>query len=67
MQQIERARRATLLLQQGVSIADTVYQTGYFDQAYLTKSLKYFIGQTPTQLMDQTKQLSLLYKTDSFS
>lgn len=68
MQQIERARRAALLLRQGVSILDTVDTTGYFDQAHLTKSLKYFIGQTPTQLIDSKKseQLSLLYKTASF-
>ncbi len=68
MQQIDRARQAAILLRQGVSILDTVYETGYFDQAYLTKSLKYFIGQTPTQLIDTSKsaQLSLLYKTHSF-
>ena len=69
MYQIERARRAALLLRQGVSVLDTVYELGYFDQAHLTKSLKHFIGQTPTQLIDQSKseQLSLLYKTDLFS
>lgn len=68
MYQIERARQAAILLQQGVSILDTVYQTGYFDQSHLTKSLKHFIGQTPTQIMDKSKseQLSLLYKTASF-
>jgi AraC-like DNA-binding protein len=68
MQQIERARRATILLQQGMPILDAVYEFGYFDQAHLTKSLKHFIGQTPTQLADlsRAEQLSLLYKTDSF-
>lgn len=66
--QIERARRAVILLQQGRSILDTAYELGYFDQAHLTKSLKHFIGQTPTQLIDQSKaeRLSLLYKTDAF-
>jgi hypothetical protein len=68
MQQIERARRATMLLREGASVVDTVYQLGYFDQAYLTKSLKHYIGQTPSQLMDHSKseELSLLYKTSAF-
>ena len=66
--QIERARSATLLLQQGVSILDTVEQVGYFDQPHLTRSLKYFIGQTPVQIREksQPEQLSFLYKTHPF-
>ena len=62
---IERARYATILLQQGVPILDTVHEAGYFDQPHLTRSLKRFIGQTPAQLMGRRKaeQLSLLYKT----
>ena len=48
--QIERARQALVLLQQGETILDTVYQTGYFDQPHLTKSLKYLTGQTPAQI-----------------
>lgn len=65
IRQIERARYATILLQQGVSILDVVYEAGYFDQPHLTKSLKYFIGQTPTQIMEknESEQLSFLYKT----
>ncbi len=51
IQQIERARRAIALLQQGTSILDTVYEVGYFDQPHLTKSLKYFMGQTPSQII----------------
>jgi AraC-like DNA-binding protein len=51
IQQIERARKAMTLLQQGVPILDTVYETGYFDQSHLTNSLKYFIGQTPAQIV----------------
>jgi len=63
IRQIERARYATNLLKQGVSILDTVYQAGYFDQAHLTRSLKYYIGQTPAQIIRAEMQLSFLYKT----
>jgi hypothetical protein len=62
--QIERARHAATLLREGVAIVDAVYLAGYFDQAHLTRSLKRFIGQTPTQIMRRTSQLSFLYKTD---
>lgn len=63
--QIERARHATIRLREGGNILDTAYDLGYFDQSHLTKSLKYFIGQTPAQLADISKQeqLSFLYKT----
>ncbi len=63
--QIERARHATILLQAGVSILDTVYEAGYFDQAHLTRSLKRFIGQTPAQIIRAEQQLSFLYNTAS--
>jgi len=65
IRQIERARRATILLQEGVSILDTVFQTGYADQSHLTRSFKHFIGQTPSQIADIRKreQLSFLFKT----
>ena len=63
IRQIERARHATNLLKQGISILDTVHQTGYFDQAHLTRSLKYLIGQTPRQIIRAEHQLSFLYKT----
>jgi AraC-like DNA-binding protein len=63
--QIARARYATILLQQGVSIPDVIQQAGYYDQPHLTRSLKRFIGQTPAQLLHHSRpeQLSLLYKT----
>ena len=51
VRQIERARQAMSLLQHGVSILDTVYTLGYFDQAHLTRSLKYLVGQTPAQIV----------------
>jgi AraC-like DNA-binding protein len=52
-------------LKQGVSILDTVYEAGYFDQAHLTRSLKHLIGQTPAQIIRAEQQLSFLYNTDS--
>ena len=63
--QIERARYATCLLQQGTSIWDTVEQAGYFDQSHLTRSLKHYIGQTPAQVLQKSRpeQMSFLYKT----
>ena len=65
IRKIERARYATILLQEGRSILDVVYEAGYYDQPHLTRSLKYFIGQTPSQIMQKNgaEQLSLLYKT----
>jgi Helix-turn-helix domain len=49
--QIERARQAANLLEQGVPILDVVEQTGYFDQPHLTRYLKRLIGQTPAQIL----------------
>ena len=64
--QIERARYATMLLQGGVSIFDTVEQAGYADQAHLTRSLKHLIGKTPAQIINKSEpeQMSLLFKTE---
>lgn len=66
--QIERARYATVLLQQGVSIPDTIVNAGYYDQPHLTRSLQRFIGQTPAELLHHSRpeQLSFLYKTTPF-
>jgi AraC-like DNA-binding protein len=62
--QIERARHATALLKAGMSIIDTVYEAGYFDQPHMTRSLKQYIGLTPAQVADQRRRepLSFLYK-----
>lgn len=49
IRQFERAKYAANLLEQGVSILDTVHEAGYFDQPHLTRSLKRFIGKTPGQ------------------
>jgi AraC-like DNA-binding protein len=66
--QIERARYATYLLQQGTSIPDTVFEAGYFDQSHLTRSLKCLIGQTPAQIREKSlsEQMSFSYKTTPF-
>lgn len=53
IQQIEWARQAADLLEQGVSILDTVDQAGYADQSHLTRSLKRFLGETPAQISDK--------------
>ena len=65
IRQIDRARQATNLLKQGVSILDAVYEAGYYDQAHLTRSLVHFIGQTPRQIIRGEEQLSFLYNTKS--
>jgi hypothetical protein len=66
LRQIERARHATILLQEGVSILDTVDMVGYADQAHLTRALRYFIGKTPAQIIRKTESVetSLLFKTE---
>ena len=63
VRQIERARRATLLLQDGVPILDVVHAAGYYDQAHLTRSLRHRIGQTPLAVSRAAEPLSFLYKT----
>jgi hypothetical protein len=50
VQQIQRARQAATLLEQGRPIRDTAYQLGYADQSHLTNSLKRYLGQTPAQI-----------------
>jgi methylphosphotriester-DNA--protein-cysteine methyltransferase len=59
--QIERARRATLLLKRGTPVLDVVHEAGYCDQAHLTRSLQRFVGQTPAHIARGEQQLSLLY------
>lgn len=50
IQQMVRAQQAAVLLQQGVSILDTVYEAGYYDQPHLTRALRQWVGYTPAQL-----------------
>lgn len=66
--QIERAREATIRLQEGTSILDTVFSLGYADQPHLTRALRQLIGLTPAQLTDNrvSERLSFLFKTNTF-
>ncbi len=61
--QVQRARYAAGLLQDGAGIGETVHLAGYYDQAHLTRSLTRLIGQTPARIRRHEQQLSLLYKT----
>jgi helix-turn-helix protein len=69
IRKIERARHATLLLQQGLSILDTVERAGYSDQAHMTRALRHLIGKTPAQIINKSEpeQMSLLFKTEAAS
>jgi hypothetical protein len=66
LQQIERARLAVNLLRDGRSIADVVWQCGFYDHAHLTRSLRQWIGIAPSSVRSPDIQLSFLYKTDGF-
>jgi AraC-like DNA-binding protein len=66
LRQIERARFALNLLREGVAIADVVWQCGFYDHAHLTRSLRRWIGITPTEVNRPDTQLSFLYKTEGF-
>lgn len=50
IRQIRRAEHALGMLVRGVSKVDVVYEAGFADQAHLTRSLKRFVGQTPSQI-----------------
>ena len=52
-EQIQRARRAVELLQQGVVPAEVAITVGYSDQPHLTRSLKTIMGSTPGALVRQ--------------
>jgi AraC-like DNA-binding protein len=68
IRQIDRARQATARLQRGVSILDTVNDSGYFDQAHLTRALRRFAGHTPAAIlrMNGFADMSLSCETSEF-
>jgi hypothetical protein len=47
---IERARHAARLLRTGAAIADVVFDTGFYDQPHLTRTLRQLIGHTPAEV-----------------
>jgi hypothetical protein len=49
--QIERAQSAARMLMTGASIGDVVSDLRYADQAHLTRSVRRFIGQTPSEIV----------------
>ena len=50
IKQIERAERALDLLSRGVPAPEVARRAGYADQPHLTRSLKRFVGVTPSQI-----------------
>ncbi|HEY3726177.1 MAG TPA: AraC family transcriptional regulator [Solirubrobacteraceae bacterium] len=50
IRQIRRAERAVELLSRGVPPLDAAHHAGYADQPHLTRSLKRFVGRTPSQI-----------------
>jgi hypothetical protein len=50
IRQIRRAERAVELLGRGVPTLDVARQAGYADQPHLTRSLRRFVGQTPSRI-----------------
>lgn len=62
-QQIQRARHAAALIMDGRAITDAAFDTGYADQAHLTRSMKQLIGMTPARLVRERPQLSFSFKT----
>ncbi|MFI0404308.1 helix-turn-helix domain-containing protein [Actinomadura sp. 3N508] len=65
VRQIERARHAAVLIQDGLPFSEVVHRLGYFDQPHLARSLTRYIGRTATWLRErpQGEPLSILYKT----
>ena len=50
IRQIQRVERAVDLLTRGVPALDVVRLAGFADQPHLARSLKRFVGQTPSQI-----------------
>lgn len=67
IQQIERAQQALTLLQSGVPISETAYQSGYFDQSHLTRSVKLLLGQTPAQIATSNSSNDVVFLQDKIS
>lgn len=68
LRQIDRARQAAALLQGGASASEAMQRCDYFDQPHLIRSLRRFIGYTPSAIgkADGGPLMSLSYKTAEF-
>ncbi|ALV47111.1 hypothetical protein MB46_18075 [Arthrobacter alpinus] len=51
IQQLERARHAFFLLQNGYSPSDAAVAAGYADQAHMTRSMRLLRSETPAQII----------------
>jgi hypothetical protein len=56
IERIRRAERAVELLSRGVPPADVAPRIGYADQPHLTRSLRRFVGQTPSRIAVSEKR-----------
>jgi hypothetical protein len=68
VRQIERARKASILLTAGMPVADVVTGLGYFDEPYLARALRQYIGHTARQLREGVRgaiSLDLSQRTTS--
>jgi len=54
-------------LQNGLSVSETAYQTGYFDQSHLTRSVKLLLGQTPAQVAKSSNPNDVVFLQDNIS
>ncbi|MFC3992505.1 helix-turn-helix domain-containing protein [Actinoplanes siamensis] len=52
VRQIERARKASILLTAGMPVADVVTGLEYFDEPHLARALRQYIGHTARQLRE---------------
>lgn len=67
IRQIDRARHAAVLLEEGVPSLEVVHRLGFYDQPHLARSLQRFIGRNATRLQrrdEADEPLSLLYKIE---
>ena len=71
IRQIRRAETAVELLSRGMPAVDVAGHAGYADQPHLTRSLKRFVGLTPSQIGTSAvapgppTELSFSFKTTS--
>lgn len=68
VRQIERARKASILLTGGMPVADVVAELEYFDEPHLARALRRYIGHTARQLREGVRgaiSLDLRQRTTS--